>query len=124
MELNKPKIPKIKLRSDVLKRHSNYTSLLQDVMDELKKIPMLSELRMSKDLTLLVCIIAEEIKFPKSKDKTTIDKKTFVTETLTKIFDLTEAEQTQLQTDIDFICANQLQLRKYSLCERVSSVFF
>lgn len=124
MELNKPQIPKIKLRSDVLKRHFNYASLLEDVLVEIRKIPQLSDLRHSKELLVLCCVIAEEIKFPKSKDKQTIDKKTFVTEVMTKLFDLTESEQLQVQSDIDFICANRLQLRKFSLCERVSSIFF
>jgi len=123
MEANRPRIPKIKLTTS-LKKHFNYASLLEDIVNEVKKIPLLDELRMSKDLTQLLCIIAEDIKFPKSKDNKVIDKKTLVLEVLSTIYQLTAAEQAVISSDIEFIVANDLHIVKKSICGRFSSFFF
>ena len=101
----KVKIPKFKLKSKALKNHFSYASLLTTIIEEIKKIPVLESLRMSQDLTCLVCTIIESVK---SKATKSIDKKTLCTEILQNIFNLTPEEQLEIHKQIDFICSNDL----------------
>lgn len=115
MESNTIALPKIKL-GKFLKRHFTYTSLLVSVVQELEKIPSLSDLRMNKELTCLVCTIIEQVKLKKKSSKVVIDKRVFVLEVLKKMYpDLTEDEMLRLGEDIDFICENGLHLKKHTL---------
>ena len=115
MESNTIALPKIKL-GKFLKRHFTYTSLLVSVVQELEKIPSLSDLKMNKELTCLVCTIIEQVKLKKKSSKVVIDKRTFVLEVLKKMYpDLTQEEMERLGEDIDFICENGLHLKKHTL---------
>jgi len=114
-------IPKFKIKSRTLKNHYTYASLLTTIIAEINKIPLLSTLKMSQDLTCLVCTIIESIK---SKATSTIDKKTLCTEILQQIFNLTPEEQIEIGKQIDFICSNDLHLSQNPLYDSLKSFFF
>ena len=123
MESNTVALPKIKL-GKFLKRHFTYTSLLVSVVEELKKIPCLEDLKMNKELTCLVCTIIEQVKLKKKSSKIVIDKRSFVIETLQKLYpDLTEEDLGRLGEDIDFICENGLHLKKHGFLTCVAGIF-
>ena len=44
MEINKPKIPKIKL-SNLVKSHYNFEVVREEIVNEFKKIPKIEELK-------------------------------------------------------------------------------
>ena len=117
----KVKIPKFKLKSKALKNHFSYASLLTTIVEEIKKIPVLESLRMSQDLTCLVCTIIESVK---SKVTKSMDKKTLCTEILQNIFNLTPDEQLEIHKQIEFIFSNDLHLSQSPLYDSLKSFFF
>lgn len=108
MENHKIILPKFKL-DRTLKDHFTYTSLLAAIVDELKKIPKLDELKGNIELTKMICVVVEQIVSAKSnKIKFQIDKKTLVLNILVEIHNLNETEQLNVSKTIDFMCENGL----------------
>jgi len=117
----KVKIPKFKLKSRALKNHFSYASLLTSIIDEIKKIPVIESLKLSQDLTCLVCTIIESVN---SKATKSIHKKTLCTEILQNVFNLTLEEQAEIHKQIDFICSNDLHLSQSPLYDSLKAFFF
>ena len=121
MEQNKIQLPKFKLLNK-LKLHCTYGSLVECIIEEIKKIPDLNSLKMNPDLTKMICTVVEEICSDK-KLKGKIEKKSLVVEVLQKSFDLNEEEQKLLSSNIDFICDNDM-IKRISTCHKIFKFFF
>ena len=70
----------------------------------MKEIPDLQELRLSPEVSNLVCNTVESI--INCGNKYHIDKKQLVTDVLNKIFNLTDEEKKQVCMQMDFLCDN------------------
>ena len=117
-----PIIPAFKLKKfSAVKKHFTYASLLTSIMEEIKKIPEIETLKLSQDLTSLICNIIESVKISKSA---TIDKKTLACEILQKVFDLSIEEQAQISAQVDFICSNELHIEKSACLNKLFRFFF
>jgi hypothetical protein len=80
-----------------LKKHVLFFQTLEKVAEKLTAdIPEIQQLRLNPDLTLLVCVVVEEIVPTKSE----IDKKLLVVQILDKIFTLTEDEKAVVESQI------------------------
>lgn len=125
MDENQIKLPKFKLSSNLLKLHYTYESLKKAMCDELKKIPNLHDLRLSPEITKLICAVIEEVSYKSKKRKQggKLNKKTLVIDILNDLFELTEDEQKLVDKDIEFIVDNNL-IHRTTLCEKVFRFFF
>lgn len=125
MDENQIKLPKFKLSSNLLKLHYTYESLKKAMCDELKKIPNLNDLRLSPEITKLICAVIEEVSYKSKKRKQggKLNKKTLVIDILNDLFELTEDEQKLVDKDIEFIVDNNL-IHRTTLCEKVFRFFF
>lgn len=125
MDGHEIKLPKFKLSSNLLKLHFTYESLKKAMVGELQKIPNLTDLRMSPEITKLVCAVIEEVCYKSKKNKKggKMNKKTLVIDILNELFELTEEEQKLVDKDIEFICDNNL-IHRTTLCEKFFRFFF
>ena len=123
METNAIKIPPFKLKSK-LKSHFTYASIMSSIISELEKIPELQSLKMSHDLTCLVCSIVESLSKKIIKTSPLIDKKGLVTEILQKIFNLTPEEIDVIGSQVDFICSNKLHFPSNPIFNSIKTFFF
>ena len=119
MEINKPKIPKIKLHN-IVKHHYNFEVVREDIVNEFKKIPKIEELKMNPELTKSLMGIVEQVIKPSHK----IDKKNLVIQILSELFGLSPEEQELISKDIDFIHINGLIDSNSKLMHRVFKFFF
>ena len=86
-----------------LSKHFFYNSLVQLIAVKIGAIPLVEDLRMNTELTLLVCNITENSVPSKKK----IDKEKLVVEALTKVFTLTDDEQKTIKSQIEFLYDNK-----------------
>jgi hypothetical protein len=86
-----------------LSKHFLYNSLVQTISIKVGAIPLVHDLRMNTELTLLVCNIVENSVPSKKK----IDKEKLVIEALTSIFTLTDEEQKAIKSQIEFLYDNK-----------------
>jgi len=119
MEINKPKIPKIKL-SNLVKSHYNFEVVREEIVNEFKKIPKIEELKLNPELTKCLMGIVEQVIKPSHK----IDKKNLVIQILTELFALSEDEQVIISKDVDFIHINGLINSSSTLLHRAFKFFF
>jgi hypothetical protein len=95
------KIPDLVL-SKSLKSHLLYEVLYSKVLEELKKLPNISNFKLSNEITVLVCTLIEHA----VKKKNKIDKKKLVLSLLTALFSLSVAEQNIISNQIEYILTN------------------
>ena len=117
MEINKPKIPKIKL-NNILKHHYNFEIVREELLIEFRKIPKIEELKFDSELTTCLMNIIEQV----IKKSHKIDKKNLVIQILTELFSLTDLEQQIISKDIDFIHSNGLITSK--IISKICRFFF
>ena len=73
------------------------------IKEKIEELPNIQGLKLDVELTLLCCDLIENYTADK---KLTADKKTLVIKVLTEIFSLTEEEQTQIGSTIEFLFNN------------------
>lgn len=105
-----------------LSKHFLYNSLVQTIVMKVGGIPLVHELKLNPELTLLVCNIVENSVPSKKK----IDKEKLVTEALTSIFTLTDDEQKAIKSQIEFLHDNKqiVKIDKVSKFFTDASVWF
>lgn len=99
-------IPELTLKSTLLS-HIVYETLLQKIVEQIKKIPNLTGFRLSNELTALICNIVEQsVKDNAKKEK--VDKKKLVIAILSSVFGLNPQEQITVGTQIEYLLENKL----------------
>ena len=85
-----------------IQKHVQYNGILRGVCHKLKtEIPELQSLKLSPELTKLVCNTAEAI--IEKGNRYDIDKQQLVVETLTEVFYFLPKEQNQLNQQISYL---------------------
>jgi hypothetical protein len=96
-------IPPLVLKNS-LQAHSIYELLSQKIIDEIKKIPNVSQLKLNTELTALVSTLVENTT---EKDQK-IDKKKLVIQILQTVFNLLPPEIVIIGQQIEFLLDNKL----------------
>ena len=96
-------IPPLVLKNS-LQAHSIYELLSQKIIDEIKKIPNVSQLKLNTELTALVSTLVENTT---EKDQK-IDKKKLVIQNLQTVFNLLPPEIVIIGQQIEFLLDNKL----------------
>ena len=98
-------IPALNLKHSIQK-HVQYNGIIRGILAKLEaEIPELQDLKLSTELTKLVCNTVESI--VEKGNPFGIDKEALVVEILTKEFNLTEDEQNQIKQQIGFLFDNK-----------------
>ena len=80
-----------------LKKHVLFYQSVEKIAQKItEEVPQLEQLRLNPDLTLLICIVVEEL-VPKQAD---VDKKLLVVSVLDKLFTLTDDEKSVIEGQI------------------------
>ena len=96
-------IPPLVLKNS-LQAHSIYELLSQKIIEEIKKIPNVSQLKLNTELTALVSSLVENTT---EKDQK-IDKKKLVIQILQTVFNLLPPEIVIIGQQIEFLLDNKL----------------
>lgn len=104
-----------------LKRVHTEAEIKKLIMDKIQQIPDFMELKFDPELTLFICNLIENgVKEKKIKK---IDKKAFVLDVLKVLFGYNETEVKQLDTQIEFLHANN-KIKTVNLTKKYGVYFY
>ena len=104
-----------------LKRVHTEAEIKKLIMDKIQQIPDFMELKFDPELTLFICNLIENgVKEKKIKK---IDKKAFVLDVLKVLFGYNETEVKQLDTQIEFLHANN-KIKTVNLTKKYGGYFY
>jgi hypothetical protein len=91
-----------------LKSHNIYFTLLNQIVDLIRKIPEYDKIRCETELVRTVCNMIENSSIPKkNSDGLKINKKQLVMDCLHRVFNYTPQEKEIVSAMIDFLISNK-----------------
>ncbi len=104
-----------------LKRVHTEAEIKKLIMDKIQQIPDFMELKFDPELTLFICNLIEN--GVKENQIKKIDKKAFVLDVLKVLFGYNETEVKQLDTQIEFLHANN-KIKTVNLTKKYGVYFY
>ena len=104
-----------------VRRHFLWHTIVQKVVDKVKEIPNVQELRGNTELCLLVCNIVENLVEKGNKHK--LDKEALVVDALNAVFSLNADEIEQVKNTVQFLWDND-KIKKLPRLKFIAGVVF